>query len=101
MSTIFKHMNTWNPISLMIVGTFLLACFCVVWYVVQNMTPPAWLLSVGTALLGGGSFGLGGALTSIHTGIVQQRTIEAVNGKNGSQTPLKNGTQSASPPPTQ
>ena len=82
-----KYMATWNPVSVIIVGTFLLACFCIVWYVVTGMTPAPWIVTLGTLALGGGTYGMGGLVSTLHSAqLIEQTTANVVrlqNGKNG------------------
>ena len=87
------YMKTWNPVSVIIVGTFLLACFCIVWYVVTREQPAPWIITLGSIAFGGGTFGLGGMLSALHSAqLIEQTTANVVriqNGKNGGPPPVQ------------
>jgi len=90
---ITKYMSNWNPVSIMVLGGFCLFSFCIIWYVTSGMTPPPWIQSMGSIVLGGGTLGLGGMLATLHTQqVVEQTTANVMRVQNG------NGGKSPPPP---
>lgn len=82
--TIVRFMNSWNPISVMVVTAFIFALGTIGWYVVTNMVPPQWILALGTAIGGAVSFAGGGTLTALHaTTIAEQTRATIVEARNG------------------
>jgi len=59
-----------------------------VWYVVTGMAPAAWLVTLGTLALGGGTYGMGGLVSTLHSAqLVEQTTANVIRLQNGNGKP--------------
>ena len=89
--TIIRFMNTFNPVSIMVMAAFFFTMAVIGWYVITNSSPPQWILALGTAILGAVSFAGGGTLTALHATTVAEQTratmTEGAQVKNGASTP--------------